>query len=111
VARESAAASGRNVDDPKEVDALMKEIAVVLRQEMQTVVEQFYSDYSQQATDLTQYLNLLAEGQNLDQRQMMQRDIIIHFMALIHNYQQHGAPELAPGSAGAAAYGSASTDQ
>lgn len=97
-AREHAIASGRNVDDPKKVQALMSEIAVLLRQEMQKVVENFHNDYASQASDLTHYLTLLAEGQNLDQRQQIQRDVLIHFFALMDKYQQaDGTPALAPG--------------
>jgi hypothetical protein len=90
IARDHAVAAGKNPDDPKHVEDLMKEIAVLLRQEMQKTIEKFHADYTAQVSDLSNYMTLLAEGENLDQRQLLQRDVLIHFFALIENYQAMG---------------------
>lgn len=95
-ARDRVIEQGGSVDDPQQVKAMMAQIAIHLRREMQAAVDMFYRDYVAKSSELVDYLEDLGQNRGLDERGKLHRQMLVAFFKLMQKYQLQGTPPTFP---------------
>lgn len=81
-ARTAVDQAGYDPKNPAHIEKMIDVIAQQIGTEMKKSLDKLYADYDVQAKDAIAYLNKVAAGQNLDQRQQHLRQVVISFLAV-----------------------------
>lgn len=87
---QQAEAEGIDLNNPEQIQQQVPEIASRLVDEMENAIDNVYQDYQEIADRFVNHLDHLAEGTNLDQRERIQRQLIISFLAMMQKTIQTG---------------------
>ena len=74
--------AGFDGKDPAQLDKITGVIADQIRTDVKKSLDQVYSEYVRQAQDAVTYLEKVAAGKDLDQRQQHLRQVIVSFLAV-----------------------------
>lgn len=79
--------AGFDGKDPKQFDALMAKMAEEIRTQLTGELDRINGQYEQQAATLLAYLDKLAAGKDLDDRQQHVRNVIVSFLAVAEKHK------------------------
>jgi len=89
-----AKAQGIDLNDDKQVDALVAEAAPMMRDELRKVIRQLYTEYADAANGISAFVDKLISGDQLTAIEEHQREILVTGLALIQKIEQD--PNRAP---------------
>ena len=83
-----AEVGGATMDDEAKFKALLDTLAVVYGTETAKFADRLHGSYKDGSADVIGYLDMLAEGKNLDEQQQSQRTMIRNFLVLAREYHE-----------------------
>ena len=89
-----AKAEGIDLDDDKQVDALVDQAAPFLRAELAKAVDEIYAEYRKQADGIGSVVDRLTSGEALDAGEERRKEILVSGLAIIRKLEAD--PSRAP---------------